>query len=136
MSNDVFFWIEQANCQADSIAGDTLGAACHIATGLGRKVAALVLGENVGDLPQQAFEYGADSVFMADDATLKHFRLEPYAAVLTKLAQEHQPAALLLGASNAGLELSAYVAAKLGVGLAVDAIDIGLRVPARAQQRR
>jgi electron transfer flavoprotein alpha subunit len=50
--------------------------------------------------------------------------LEPYVAVLTKLAREHQPAAILMGASNAGLELSAYVAAKLGVGLAADGIDL------------
>jgi electron transfer flavoprotein alpha subunit len=85
---------------------------------------AIVLGQNVGDLPQQAFHYGADTVFVTDDATLKHFRLEPYAAVLTKLAQEYQPVAILLGASNAGLELSAYVAAKLDAGLAADAIDL------------
>lgn len=126
MSNDIFVWIEQANGQADSISWETLGVAREIAGDLGGKVAAVVLGENVGDLPQQAFQYGADTVFVADDATLKHFRLEPYGALLVKLAQERQPAAILLGASNAGLELSAYTAAKLGVGLAADGIDLSI----------
>jgi electron transfer flavoprotein alpha subunit len=126
MSNDIFVWIEQANGQTDSISWETLGAARKIAGDLGGKVAAVVLGENVGSLPQQAVQYGADTVFVADDATLKHFRLEPYSALMVKLAQEQQPAAILLGASNAGLELSAYVAAKLGVGLAADGIDLSV----------
>lgn len=124
MSNHVFVWIEQANGVADSISWEILGAARHVADELGGKLAAVVLGENVGKLAQQAIQYGADSTFVADDATLKHFRLEPYAAVLTKLAQEHQPTAILIGASNAGLELSAYAAAKLDAGLAADGIDL------------
>lgn len=126
MSNNVFVWIEQVNGNADSISWETLGAARQVANDLGGQLVALVLGENVGDLTKQAIQYGADNALVADDATLKHFRLEPYAALITKLAQEHQPAAILLGASNAGLELAAYVAAKLGVGLAADAIELSV----------
>lgn len=126
MSNNVFVWIEQTNSIADSISWETLGAARQVANDLGGKLAAVVLAEHGGELAQQAIQYGADSAFVADDATLKHFRLEPYAAVMTKLAQEHQPAAILIGASNAGLELAAYVAAKLGVGLAADGIDLSV----------
>lgn len=124
MSNDIFVWIEQTNGQADSISWETLGAARSIAADLGGQVAAVVLGENVGDLPQQTLQYGADRAFVVNDATLKHFRLEPYGAILVKLIREQQPAVVLMGASNAGLELSAYVAAKLGVGLAADGIDL------------
>lgn len=126
MSNDIFVWIEQFNSSADSISWETLGAARRVADPLGGRLVAVVLGQNVGNLAQQAIHYGADSVILGDDATFNHFRLEPYAALLTKLAQEQQPAAILMGASNAGLELSAYVAAKLGVGLAADAIDVSV----------
>src|SRR5688572_3590509 len=126
MSNNVFVWIEQTNSTADHISWETLGAARKVGDDLGGKLVAVVLGENVGDLAQQAIQYGADSAFIADDTTLKHFRLEPYAAVMTKLAQEHEPAAILIGASNAGLELAPYVAAKLGVGLAADGIDLSV----------
>jgi electron transfer flavoprotein alpha subunit len=127
MPNNIFVWVEQFNSAADSIAWETLGAARRVADELGGQLIAVVLGQNVGDLAQQAIQYGADSAFLGDDATFKHFRLEPYAAVLVNLAQEHQPAAILVGASNAGLELSAYVAAKLGVGLAADAIDLKVK---------
>lgn len=126
MSNNVLVWIEQRNGLADSISWETLGAARRVAEGLGGQVVAVVLGEKIAEVAQQALHYGADSVLAADDATLKDFRLEPYAAVLTKVAQEQQPAAILLGASNAGLELSAYVAAQLGVGLAADGIEVSV----------
>jgi electron transfer flavoprotein alpha subunit len=120
MSNNIFVWIEQN----DAIAWETLGVAQGVANQLNGKLVALVLGENVGNLATEAIQRGADSALVADDATLKNYRLEPYAAIITKLAQEHQPAAILLGASNAGLELAAYVAAKLGVGLAQDCTEL------------
>lgn len=126
MSKDVFVWIEQANGEVDQIAWEVLGAACNGVSDLGGQLVAIILGEGIDGLAEKAIQYGADSAFVANDATLKGFRLEPYAAVITQLAQAHQPAALVMGASNAGLELSAYVAAKLGVGLAADCIDLAV----------
>ncbi len=120
MSNDVFVWIDQYDGDVDSIAWETVGAARPLAETLGGQVVALVLGDGVDDLAQAAIQYGADRALVANDATLKHFRVEPYAAVLRQVAETHQPAALLMGASTAGLDLSAYVAAQLGVGLAAD----------------
>jgi electron transfer flavoprotein alpha subunit len=125
MANDVFVWIDQTNGVVDPIAWEALGASRKVADALGGQLIALVLGQDiVTAVAQQAIHYGADRVFVADDATLHYFRLEPYAAIVTKLAQEYQPAAIVMGASNAGLELSAYVAAKLGAGLAPDCIDL------------
>jgi electron transfer flavoprotein alpha subunit len=124
MSNDVLVWIEQNENEADPIAWETLGAGRTVADKLGGQLLALVLGENVNNLAEAAIQYGADRAIVANDAALKYYRPEPYAALTLKAVQQTQPAALLLGASSAGLELSAYVAAKLGVGLAPDAIDI------------
>ena len=126
MSKDIFVWIEQANDEADSIAWEALGAVRNGASDLGGQLVAVVLGEGIDGLAETAIQYGADSAFAANDATLKGFRLEPYAAVITQLAQAYEPAAIVMGASNAGLELSAYVAAKLGVGLASDCIDLAV----------
>lgn len=126
MSNDIFVWIDQYDGDVDTIAWETLGAARGVADNLGGQVVAVVLGDGVDQLAQAAIHYGADRALLANDATLKHFRLEPYAAILSHVAQTRQPAALLLGASNAGLELSAYVAAKLGAGLAADATALAV----------
>jgi len=128
MSNNVFVWIDQTEGAVDSIAWETLGLARNVADDLGGQLVALVLGENVSGLAEQAIQYGADRAIIADDPTLKSFRLEPYAAVLTKLAQEQEPTVLMMGASNIGLELAPYVAAKLDVGLAPSCIDVAVEV--------
>ncbi|MAG36822.1 MAG: electron transfer flavoprotein subunit alpha [Dehalococcoidia bacterium] len=101
-----------------------MGAARKIATALEGQPVAIVLGDHVPGLAEQAIHYGAERAVVADDPTLKQFRLEPYAAVLTRVAQEEQPAAIVMGASNSGQELAAYVAARLGVGLAASCTDL------------
>jgi len=126
MSNNVFVWIDQTEGIVDSIAWETLGLARTVTDDLGGQLVAVVLGENVAALAEQAIQYGADRAIIAEGPTLKSFRLEPYAAVLTKLAQEQEPAVLMMGASNAGLELAPYVAAKLGVGLAPSCTDVAV----------
>jgi electron transfer flavoprotein alpha subunit len=117
-------WVDQANGEVDSIAWEALGVARNVADELSSQLVAIVIGQNVAELANQAIQYGADRVLVADDETLKGFRLEPYAALLVELARDLEPAAIIMGASNAGLELSAYVAAKLAVGLAPDSTEI------------
>ena len=126
MASDVFVWIEQSDGTADSIAWEMIGAGRGVADALGGQVTACVLGDGVDGLAQEAIQRGADSVILADDATLLTYRLEAFAATLVELAKEHQPAVFLMGASSRGRELAPYVAAKLGVGLAADCIEIGV----------
>lgn len=120
MSNNVFVWIDQAAGMVDPISWEAVGAARQVADGLGGQVVAVVLGDGVDGLAEQAIQVGADRALLANDASLADFRLEPYAAVLAEAVRAHQPAAVVLGASIAGLDLSAYFAATLGVGLAAD----------------
>ena len=126
MSNNVFVWIDQYQGEVDSIAWESLGVARQVADGLAGQLVAVVLGEGVDALAEQAIHYGADQALVANDATLASFRVEAYATVLTQLAKEHNPAAVIMGASNAGLELSAYTAANLGVGLASDCTGVSI----------
>ncbi len=126
MPNNVFVWLEQTNGTVPASSWEIFGPARKIANAGGGKLQAILVGnaENLNDLAQQAIQYGADTIFMANDAGFKTFRAEPYAALITQLAQDHQPKAILMPASGAGLELAPHVAAKLEVGLASDCIDV------------
>ncbi len=126
MTQDVFVWIEQTDGVADAIAWECLGAARQVADAWVSDVVACVLGHNVADLARESLARGADRVFLADDVTLARYRLEPYAATLRPLVEEHRPAVFLLGASSRGRELAAYLAAQLGVGLAADCTELGV----------
>ncbi len=116
----VFIWIEQHHGAANSASWEALGAARQLANELGGQLVALILGDKVANLATQAIQHGADKAIVADDPTLRAFRLQPYAALLVELLQSQAPHAVIFSATNSGLELSAYVAAKLGTGLAAD----------------
>jgi electron transfer flavoprotein alpha subunit len=126
MSNNVFVWIEQTDGKAAPVAWEALGVARRLADTLAGQCVAIVLGEQVNELAEQAVRYGANRVFVANDATLKHFRAEPYAAIIAKLVQEDEPAIIIMGASSGGLELGPYLAAKLGVGLASECMAVNI----------
>ena len=126
MANDVFVWIDQSDGSVDSIAWEMIGAGRRVADALGGQVTACVLGNGVDGLAQEAVQRGADMAILVNDSTLSPYRLEAFAATMVALAQEHQPVVCLMGASSRGRELAPYVAAKLGVGLAADCIDIGV----------
>jgi electron transfer flavoprotein alpha subunit len=126
MANDIFVWIEQSDGTVDPIAWEMIGAGRGVADGLGGQVTACVLGDGVDGLAQEAVQRGADRAVLVNDATLATYRLEAFAATLVELAREHQPAIFLMGASSRGRELAPYVAAKLGVGLAADCVEIGV----------
>lgn len=127
MANDVFVWIDQSGGTADSIAWEMLGAGRQVADALGGQVTACVLGDGVDELAQEAIQRGADMAVLVNDGTLAVYRLEPYAATLVALAQEHRPTVFLIGASSRGRELAPYVAARLGVGLAADCVEIAVQ---------
>jgi electron transfer flavoprotein alpha subunit len=124
MTDTVFVWVEQSGGVADPIAWEVIGAARPVAAALGGTLAACVLGDGADSLAQAAIQRGADTAIVINDASLAVYRLEAYAASLVKLVQQHQPAIFLIGASSRGRELAPYVAARLGVGLAADCIEI------------
>ena len=71
-----------------------------------------------------AFDLGCDEVIGADDETLQDGRVEALGPLVVELAQEHEPAVILAGASALGRDLTAWVAADLDAGLVSDCIAL------------
>jgi electron transfer flavoprotein alpha subunit len=127
MSNNIFVWVEQFKGQPAGVAWEALGLARKLADGLGGKVVAGVLGQGVEPIAKEAVTLGADKVCVCDDATLAEYRIEPYVAVLAKLVGEDQPAAVLLGATARGREMSGALSAELGIGGIADCTGVELQ---------
>jgi electron transfer flavoprotein alpha subunit len=120
----VYVWIEQFKGQAVAAAWEALGQGRAVADALGVPLTALVFGQDVADLSAQALHYGADRVIAADDPTLAAYRLEPYAALLGKLAADHAPRVVLAGATSRGRELLAVAALDADAPLLADVIAL------------
>ena len=124
MASNLFVWIEQEDGRADAVAWQAMAAARNIAGDLGGSLNAVVFGDGVGDIARQAIAAGADGVYASDDPSLGRYRVEPYAKLLSRILENEPPSVILMGASTAGLELSAYVSALTGAGLAPDCTDL------------
>lgn len=87
-------------------------------------VTALVFGSGVEALAKAAFEYGADEVLLADDASLADYRAEAYATTLGILSVERTPDLLLFPTTTRGRELAGMVAIDLKTGVMVDVTSL------------
>ncbi len=135
MPNSVWVYVDQFKGTALAAAWEALGAARQLAAEMGTGVTALVLGHEVETVAQAAIQFGADDAILCDDATLADFRVQPYAAVLTKLAAEKMPQVILGPATTRGRDVFGYTAAALETGAISDATGLALEDGAVAVTR-
>ena len=116
----IWVYIDQFKGQALPASWEGIGAAKTLVGQLGDGVTALVFGKNVESVATEAFQYGADDVILADDASLDDYRAEPYTALLAKLARESSPELILFPTTTRGRELAAMAAIDLNTGVLPD----------------
>lgn len=120
MTNKVWVYIDQFKGQALPSSWEGIGAGLGLAEQLGGGVTALVFGQGVEGVAEQAFHYGANEVLLADDATLADFRSEAYTSLIASLAGEQGPEVILFPTTSRGRELAGMSAVDLEAGVLVD----------------
>ncbi len=125
--NKIWVYIDQSKGQALPASWEGIGAAKTLAGQLGGGVTALVFGKGVEAIASEAFQYGADEVLLADDASLDDYRAEPYTALLAKLARDSSPEVVLFPTTTRGRELAAMAAIDLDTGVMPDVIALEVK---------
>ncbi len=99
----------------------------QLATRLGVRLQAAVLGSNVEEAAKSLFPFGVDDVFLADNPVLAPYRTLPHFTILSKLIQQQNPDIVLFGASSVGRDLAPRIASFLRCGLTADctSLEIG-----------
>ncbi|MBX9694079.1 MAG: electron transfer flavoprotein subunit alpha/FixB family protein [Cyanobacteria bacterium] len=121
---------------AENIVGDLqpvtlelLGAGRILADKMDRKLLCVVMGYQLGDIPQLLLEHGADEVYVADSEELKYYRTLPYRRVVCDFLESlpEAPHTCLLGSTTTGRDLAPRIAAHFDTGLTADTteLDIG-----------
>lgn len=120
---------EQIMGELQPVTLELLGAATILAGKLGTKVLCVVLGHNLGDIPQRLVQAGADEVYVADDPQLELYRTLPYRRVVVDLLDwlPEPPHIALLGSTTTGRDLAPRIAAHFETGLTADCteLDVG-----------
>ena len=100
--------------------------------GTPEEVIAVLIGDDVADLAEEAVAYGADRVVSHEDDRLGRFRHKPYTEIFCHMCRDweeewrdyHEPRYTIFPATNNGRDLSALVQGELDSGLASDCSDL------------
>jgi electron transfer flavoprotein alpha subunit len=116
-----------------AVTAELLAKAAQLAGRLGARVEAVVIGPGAASAPGLAAA-GADRVLLANGAGLDPYTTEAHASVLADAIRQRAPRLVLLGSTVRGRDLAPRVAARLGLGLTGDAIDLDLDAEGRVRQ--
>ncbi len=96
-----------------------------IAKRLGEPSAVFIGGGDKGaEVADKVKAYGAEKVYVVDDAEIKGYLVAPKAEVLQQLAEQTSPVAILIPSTVEGKEIGGRLAIKLNSGLITDAVDV------------
>jgi electron transfer flavoprotein alpha subunit len=96
-----------------------------IARRLGEPSAVFIGSADQGSAAAEAVaKYGAEKVYVVDDAEIKGFLVAPKAEALQQIVEKTSPAAVLITSSPEGKEIAARLAIKTSSGLITDAVDV------------
>lgn len=126
-NNNLIVYCEFEDGKVADVSLELLTKGRELATKLGVKLEAIVIGDNLADVENQLFPYGVDTVYKVDDKRLYPYVSAPHASVLINLFKEIKPQVCLMGATCIGRDLGPRVSSCLHSGLTADctALEIG-----------
>ena len=125
MAQGILVFIEERDGKVKKPSLEALFAARKLADKTGVSVTALRIGA-AGDASENLAAYGADKVVSATHDLLKSYSTEAFSATLAQVVKAEQPRFILGSAGSMGRDFLPRAAAKLGVGLAQDCIELNI----------
>jgi len=109
-----------------SIATELLGCGRRLADDLGEELSAIIVGSGVGGLAQEAFAFGANRVYIVDDALLQDYQADAYVTVMEKVVKQAMSRILLIGQTAIGRDLAPGLAFRLETTATMDCVELAV----------
>ncbi len=90
----------------------------------GNETHAILMGEGVAELAKELGHYGAKTVHLAQNPSLKNYTSEAYSKVIINILKSASADVILASHTPTGRDLMPRIAAKMGVGLASDCTQL------------
>ena len=119
-------YLEHSEGKLERVSLELLGRARELAEGLSTDVTGVILGYDVGNLAEEAIQFGADRVLVADALALRQYTTEAFCNVLADVVRARKPEILLFGATHDGRDLAGRLAVRLKTGLTAHAVQIDI----------
>ncbi len=122
----VAVYCEAAGGELATIATEGLGIGRKLADALGQELSAVLVGSGAGALAPAAISYGADKVYVVDDAMLKDYQADAYLAAMEKVVAQASPQVLIMGQTDIGRDLAPKLAFKLETTATMDCLELAI----------
>jgi len=109
MSNDILVITEHMEGKFSDVSFEMVGKAKELASAFGGQAVAVVVGGGV-----LANVFASDSTIHVDDSALSQFNPEAYGKVIEALVKEKSPRLVMFGWTATGMDLAAWLSARLG----------------------
>jgi len=120
MSNDIFVITEHMDGKFSDVSFELVGKAKELASAWGGQAVAVVVGSRVA-----ANVFASNLTLQIDDAALSQFNPEAHGKVIEALVKEKSPRLVMFGWTATGMDLAAWLSARLGVACAAYVKNIG-----------
>ncbi|WP_336134450.1 electron transfer flavoprotein subunit alpha/FixB family protein [Natronomonas amylolytica] len=134
--SDVWVFIEEHDGEVMTVSWELLAEAATLAEKTGEDLVALVIGEDVDDVAEEAIARGADRVLVADDAVFEPYRADPYGEQFRAMVEARKPSIVLIGGTHTGRDFAGRVAVPAHAGLTADCTEIDVDDEGVLQARR
>lgn len=136
--DDVWVFIEEHDDEVAPVSWELLGEGREL---IDRKdgdeeLVALVIGEDVDAVAEEAIERGADRALVADDPVFEPYRADPYGLQFRHLVEQRKPDVALIGGTTTGRDFAGRVAVPAHAGLTADCTELGWDDDGHLEARR
>jgi electron transfer flavoprotein alpha subunit len=126
--NNIFVYCELTDDRVIAdVSLELLSKGRKLATELGIKLEALVIGSDLDGIEKQIFPHGVDVLHVTDDSRLFPFTTLPHASIILDLFKRENPEIAIFGATSIGRDLAPRIASAMRCGLTADctSLEIG-----------
>ncbi len=123
----VFVFAEQREAKVAKVVHELLGKGKDLAKKLNTQLCAVLLCEKDNNMSKELIAFGADKVYLVEEANLKQYTTLPYTKVMVDVIKKEHPDIVLFGATHIGRDLAPRIAQRINTGLTADCtgLDIG-----------
>ena len=120
----VWVFVEQHAGEAAPVSWELLTKGRELADEMGEPLTALVMGDGVSHLAEEALTRGADHALVADGEVFEPYRADPYGEQFRALVEERKPSIVLIGGTHTGRDFAGRVAVPAHAGLTADCTEL------------
>jgi electron transfer flavoprotein alpha subunit len=121
---DVLIYVEHEAGQPRRVALESATRASDLASGLGGKVVAIVLGPGALASAERLGQYGVDEVYVNESDVFDQYLTDPHVDVVGQVVEQTDPVALLFPYTPDGKDIASRIAARTRSGLVANVVDL------------